>query len=256
MKNILTLLLLSLGGISYGQGPPITGDKAIMLAPGNMLVKTLTELRYTESESITYVPLMFHYLPSTNTLVGIHVPYVNGINNSQGASGSSGLGDVQLLAKYQFYRKDQMGKTFRVAAKTLQALPTGKKLGAAGISTGNYSSYLGVIAGLETLKYGVTNELGYVLSPSDDNDELRYKLGFGLPLKKSTYPVDQINLYFEYQSSWFTSTNQYLLMYSQGIQYAKDQTTLEIAIQFPLTQTISGLQKRRHSIFIGSRYVF
>lgn len=256
MQHILILLLLSIGVISYGQGPPITGDKAIMLAPGNMLVKTLTELRYTETESYTYVPLMFHYLPTTNTLVGIHVPYVKGSRHDGGADGKVGLGDIQLLAKYQFYRKDQMGKTFRIAAKTLQALPTGRKLGAVGISTGNYSSYLGVIAGLETIKYGVTNELGFVLSPSDDNDELRYRLGFGLPLKKPTYPVDQINLYFEYQSSWFISADEYLLMYSQGIQYAKDQTTIEIAIQFPLTQTLSGFQKRRHSIFIGSRYVF
>jgi len=197
---------------------------------------------------------MIHYLPTSNSLVGIHLPLVN-YNFRDGDSGQA-LGDVELLAKYQFYRNDGMGKTFRMVAKTLQTLPTGKSINVDGISTGNYQGYFGIVAGYESIKYGISNELGFNLDPSENLDELRYKLGFGLPLLPSVYPVKQINLYFEYQSSWFTTMNEYMLLYAQGIQYAKGRITVEVAIQFPLVQTISESEKRNFSVFLGSRFVF
>ena len=88
-------------------------------------------------------------------------------------------------------------------------------------------------------------------------DELRYKLSFGMPLMKPAYPVKKVNLYFEYQSSWFVNMDEYLLLYAQGIQYAKGQFTIEAAIQFPLIQTSSEQRlERNYSIFLGSRYIF
>jgi len=164
------------------------------------------------------------------------------------------LGDIELLAKYQFYRKDGMGKTFRLVAKTLQVLPTGKPLNIQGISMGAYQSYLSLIAGYESLKYGISNELGFNIQPSNDMDELRYKLSFGLPLMKPSYPVKKVNLYFEYQSSWFVNLEEYLLAYAQGVQYAKGH---EAAVQFPLIQTASDQRlQRNYSVFLGTRYIF
>jgi len=197
---------------------------------------------------------MIHYLPTSNSLVAVHLPLVY-YNFKDGGSGQA-LGDVELLAKYQFYRKDGVGKTFRVVAKTLQTLPTGKALAVDGISTGDYHGYFGLVAGYESIKYGVSNELGFNVSPFSDLNELRYKLGFGLPLLPSVYPVKQINLYFEYQNSWFTSMDAYMLLYAQGVQYAKGQVTVEASIQFPLVQIVSESEKRSFSIFLGTRYVF
>jgi len=248
------LFLLWCGSTSVAQGPPITGDKPIMLGANSWVIKTLTEIRNTAAGSFVKAPLMIHYLPTSNTLIGIHVPFVN-YNFDDGVRNQS-LGDIELLAKYQFYRKDEMGKTFRLVAKSLQTFPTGKPLGLEGISTGDYQSYLGIVAGYESIKFGISNELGYNLQPYNDLDELRYKLGFGLPLLKSTYPVKQVNLYFEYQNSWFTSLKEYLLLYAQGIQYAKGRLTVEAAVQFPLVQTISDEEERNFSLFLGSRYIF
>ncbi len=239
----------------FAQGPPITGDKPIMLGANSWVVKTLTEIRNTESGTFTAAPIMVHYLPTANSLVGIHIPFVNTKFENQNRNQS--LGDIELLAKYQFYRKDQMGKTFRLVAKTLQMLPTGKQLNLEGISMGNYQSYVGLIAGYESLKYGISNELGYSLQPTSDMDELRYKLSFGLPLMKPAYPVKKVNLYFEYQSSWFVNLDEYMLLYAQGVQYAKGQFTIEAAIQFPLIQTQSEQRLERNlSVFLGSRYIF
>lgn len=257
MQNLKWVLLISLlvfAQKSWSQGPPITSDKAIMLSANSWIIKTLTEVNQQKNGTFVKAPLMLHYLPTSNSLVAVHLPFVH-YNFNDGASGQT-FGDMEIMLKYQFYRKDGMGKTFRIAAKTIQKLPTGKKLAIRDFSEGYYQNYLGIIAGYETIKYGISNELGYNIVPSGDTDELRYKLGFGLPLLKSTYPVKQINLYFEYQNSWFTTLEEFMMLYAQGIQYAKGQWTIEAAVQFPLIQTYSGTEEKQYSLFFGSRYVF
>lgn len=251
---IAVLLSITLTNKGLAQGPPITADKPIMLGGKTKLIKTLSEFRKTEQGEFLSLPIMFHYLPTSNSLVGLHVPIVNYSLNGENGRNTI-VGDIAILGKYQFYRKDQMGKTFRVVAKTLQTLPTGEKLGVRGISTGTYQSYQGIVAGYESIKYGISNELGYNLVPNESNDELRYKLGFGLPLKKPVYPVDQLNLYFEYQSSWFTEREDFLMLFAQGVQYAKGRITVEAAVQFPLIQNLPENLKREYSIFFGTRYI-
>lgn len=246
------IMSMTLSKVAYAQGPPITADKPIMLGGNTKLIKTLSEYRNTENGNFLSTPIMFHYLPSSNTLIGIHTPYVFHSSSDNTEEGSA-LGDISILGKYQFYRKDKMGKTFRIIAKTLQTLPTGKELNADGISTGHYQSYQGIVAGYESIKYGISNELGYNFVPNQNNDELRYKLGFGLPLLKPKYPVNQVNLYFEYQNSWFVEQEDFLMLFAQGIQYAKGRLTLEAAVQVPLIQTQEI--KRRYSIFFGTRYI-
>lgn len=258
MKNLIiwTLLLIGISQNSaFSQGPPITGDKPVMLGANSWILKTLTEIRNTESGTFISAPMMVHYLPSANSLLGIHIPFVH--TKFDGLNGSQFIGDVELLVKYQFYRKDGMGKTFRLVAKTMQMVPTGNQLNLEGISMGTYQSYTGLIAGYESLKYGISNEIGYNLQPTGNMDEMRYKLSFGLPLMKPSYPVNKVNLYFEYQSSWFINMDEYLLLYAQGVQYAKGQLTIEAAVQFPLIQTSSILRlERNFSVFLGSRYIF
>jgi len=254
-KYMLMGILLIISLAVHAQGPPITSDKPIMLSGGSVIFKTLTEIRNTDYGTYTRVPLMVHYLPTSNSLVAVHLPMV--FRNVLGdVAQTSGLGDIDLMAKYQFYRKDGTGKTFRMVAKTIQTLPTGRDWNVMDISTGDYASYLGIVAGYESIKYGISNELGFRLVPGTEDDELRYKLGFGLPLLKPTYPVKQINLYFEYNTNWAVETNDLNIFYAQGIQYAKGRLTVEAAIQTPLIQTVAEEQKRNYSVFLGTRYVF
>ncbi len=260
MKNIFLLFVTLHIAVanSVAQGPPITADKPIMLGAKRVILKSLTEIRTTDQGSFIKAPIMAHYLPSSNLLFAIHVPYVR-TNFNEGLLNSpinfSGLGDIELLGKYQFFRKDATGKTFRMVAKTLQTLPTGKMYSIDGILTGTYQSYIGTVAGYETIKYGISNEVGLNMSKDHALKEFKHKLGFGLPLLKPSYPVKQINLYFEYQSSWFYDVVSYRLLYAQGLQYAIKRLTLEAAIQFPLIQNNTP-QNFNRSVFIGTRYIF
>ncbi|WP_350293023.1 hypothetical protein [uncultured Croceitalea sp.] len=250
---LLALLLVTTTKM-VAQGPPITADKPIMLGGGSFTTKTLTEIRKTERGTFVYVPLMLHFLPSSNSLVAVHLPYIN-YDIENGASGSS-LADIKILGKYQFFRKDATGKTFRVVAKTLQNLPTGEALDVMELSTGKYSGYYGIVAGYETLKYGISNEVGYNWMPDGTLDEFRYKLGFGLPLLKPQYPNKQINLYFEYTNSWLVERDWYQLLYAQGIQYARKNITFDLAVQVPLVNDVDAGRKLRQSIFLGTRFTF
>ncbi|MFC7356656.1 hypothetical protein ACFQO1_03075 [Jejudonia soesokkakensis] len=253
---LVVVFMLFIAKTTIAQGPPITSDKPIMLGGNTFIFKTLTEIRNTNEGTFVNAPLMTHYLPSANTLVAVHLPYVNyNFTDESGRGSGSTLGDVNILGKYQFYRKDGTGKTFRMVAKTLQTLPTGEDLDIEGMSTGNYSGYYGVVAGYESLKLGVSNEIGYQWVPDGTLDMFVYKLGFGLPLLKPTYPVNQLNLYFEYTSEWVHERDEYVLKYAQGIQYAKGKWTWEAALQLPLVQDASNVDKFNYAVFLGTRFI-
>ncbi len=262
MKNlfIYTTLLLVLGAGSNvkAQGPPITADKPIMLGSKTVIVKTLTEIRSQGDGLYTRVPLMIHYLPTSNSLVALHVPYVNyDPNKNDGNEGGKSLGDIQLLLKYQFFRRDWTAKTFRIVAKTIQNFPTGPEYGLEDLSYGDWATYTSIVAGYETIKHGISAELGYQYHASHKlENSMKAKLGFGLPLLKPLYPVNQINLYFEYGLDKSVESDNTAITYAQGLQYAKGRLTLEAAIKVPLYSNQTYEERLRNSIFIGTRYIF
>ncbi len=234
------------------QGPPITADKPIMLGPKTIVAKTLTEVRKTELGNYVKAPVMLHYVFHRNFLAAVHVPLVN--FDELGEKGTS-LGDIQLMGKYQFYRRDRTAKTLRMVAKTVQTLPTGKDLIEDPISSGKYQSLLSWVMGYETIKYGISHELGYNLMVNGE-DEFKHKFGFGLPLLKPTYPVNQLNLYFEYASTWFVDSNDFRMLYAQGIQYAKKRLTFEMAVQVPLVQKSDFRPDMKYNLLFGMRYIY
>ena len=240
------------------QGPPITADKPIMLGGNTIIIKTLTEIRNTEAGTFSRIPIMFHYLPTSNSLVAIHVPWTTYDFDFEGGGLEDGsrIGDIGLLAKYQFYRKDGKAKTFRMVAKTFQNFPTGSEFGPEEISSGKYQSYFAWVAGYESIKYGISTELGYNVVPNADFDEWRLKFGVGLPLLKPVYPVKQINLYFEYANNYQPVNDAFEILYAQGIQYAKGRLTLEAAIQLPLYQRNKEVFRLNSNILLGTRYIF
>lgn len=260
---LLATLVCLLISKAHPQGPPITVDAPIMLGGKTQVINSLTEIRSTNAGTFVSFPLMYQYLPNSNSVVAVNIPFVT-YDFKQDAFlyaendpfSDTTLGDISLTGKYQLYRKDGMGKTFRIAAKTVQTLPTGEKLGIRRMSMGYYQGYYGFITAYESLKFGIANELGYNWSPETQADELVHKLGFGLPLLKPTYPVHQVNLFFEYSGYWMTQKSDYQLLFAQGIQYAKGKYIVEASLQLPLIQNMPEIQKHKSSVFIGGRYVF
>ena len=134
-------------------------------------------------------------------------------------------------------------------------MPTGKSLDIEEMSTGDYSGYYALVGGYESLKFGISSEVGYRWVPDGTLDKFQAKLGFGLPLLKPTYPVNQLNLYFEYSSEWLHERDAYQLLYAQGIQYARKKWTWEMAIQLPLIQDAPVSEQLNYAVFLGTRYI-
>ncbi len=250
-------MCILLSSDSRGQGPPITSDKPIMLGSKRKIVKTLTEIRKNNNGTFVYAPLMMHYLPTANSLIALHIPLLSSsITRNETTEESMGLGDINLLGKYQFFRKDGKGKTLRMVAKLIETIPTADNVGLSDFGLGEWQTYLAHVIGYETIKHGISHELGYKFIPNY-SDEIKHKIGFGLPLLKPVYPVKQLNLYFEYNSNFFVDNGAYELFFAQGIQYAIKQFTFETAVQLPLVQhDIPEEIQRKYSIFLGTRYVF
>jgi hypothetical protein len=248
MKFLKLLFFQFIAAYTFAQGPPITGDKAIMLSEGTFVVKTLTESLNTDNGNYFYAPLMIHYLPSSNFLAAVHIPYVS-------TPTESGLADIVVRGKYQFYRNDMKARTHRLALKSVHWIPTGVNTVLEDYGNGEYQTALTVISGYETLKHGIGAEFGYKYVGGDNGDYWIANVGFGLPLLKPTYPVNQLNLYFEYNSELFND-GRTLINYSQGIQYARDQLTLDLGIQVPLVQSEELLIQRNYKLLIGARYIW
>jgi len=247
------------------QGPPISGDKPIMLGAKAQVVKNTNEYRKTTEGWYMHNVLKYHYIINKNLLVAVHLPWATAERTAgdDPLEKTSGFGDLAFVVKPQFFRKDGKAKTFRMAGKLMQTFPTGVNLGEADISFKGYKTHVAIVAGYETLKYGILGETGYRYQSGDFSDQLVSKFGIGLPLLKPTYPVKQINLYFQYESVYNIQDNRYKLFYGQGIQLAYDQFTIDFEVQIPLIQTEGNHahhthdhEKRLYSLVFGGRYIF
>lgn len=257
LKKIAALLLLATGATSiWGQGPPITLDKPIMLGEQKGTVRPFAKIADNTVHDFTAIILDADYNFTNKLAVAAEVPLVFPTNG-----GTTGLGDVGVSAKYQFYRKDGMGKTVRIAAKAKNMFRTGKRLETPTIGMGHNMTYLGVLAARESLKLGTQAEFGYAAMPSASHlNHWLYKLGFGLPLLKPVYPVNQVNLYFELEGMNLPrhhGISRFGYYYAQGLQYARGRFTFDLSVQFPISQQFHGTQtfERRCWTLVGARMI-
>jgi hypothetical protein len=257
--NIKISVLFIILGFSVGvwaQGPPITLDKPIMLGENKGTVRPMFKIADNTVHSFTAFILDADYNISNNFAVAAEVPLVfpeHGIG--------TGLGDIGVTAKYQFFRKDKMGETIRMTARVKNMFATGKKLETPTLGMGHNMISVGVLAAREALKLGTQAEFGYNIMPSASHlNHLQYKLGFGLPLLKPSYPVNQINLYFETEGINLAShegQSQYGYYYAQGLQYARGIYTFDLSVQFPIAQSYHDVLtfERRLWTLIGMRVI-
>lgn len=236
------------------QGPPIRLDKPIMLGAGESTVRVL--YHYIDSDYLDFSSLNTEvdYNITNIMAIGVEIPWV-----FSHELGGSRVGDLGVMMKYQFLQEDGMGKSTRIAAKIKQMFPTGQDLKIPGIGMGHYKTYSGLTGAYESLKLGVQAELGYAFIPSDSHlNYLSYKLGVGVPLLKSSYPVNQINVYVESEGIHMKSQDgnaRYAYYIAPGLQYARGKFTLETSFQFTVKEELPLTYLRNWSLLIGGRLI-
>jgi hypothetical protein len=256
MKNqhYILLFIMSIFACSaWAQGPPIRTDKPIMLGANKATIRTYYQYFKHQGSHYHIVPLMFEYNLKSNLELGVEIPFasVTGFDRRE----SMKPGDIMLKAKYQFLRKDKMGQTFRMAVKASEMFPTGRPSEVPHVGMGAFQTYVGALAGFESLKYGIVGELGYNHFSEIHPNYIESKISFGLPLKKPVYPVNQVTLYFEYEARWMPVSNDHAVYAAQGIQFAFKSYTIDLSLQVPLVEKVPVHFTRDIAVLIGGRFI-
>ena len=282
MKNrfvvtVLAALALSfVSSQSFAQGPPINTDSPILLGISGKAVRTfgkvirLNTLRQDGNEiadpmnrrvTVWVQPLALPYNFTDDFQVAAIFPYVNANLNTRGPNfSSSGLGDIQLFAKYAFYKRDRKNETFRLAGRVNFKLPTGDEKDLPALGTGSTDYSFAAVAGWIKHRVGIYLEGGYGLNTSNGavnfGNNFFYNLALGyrlLPKVYEKYPSPQLNGFLEINGATAAknkinrvadaNSGGTTIFLSPGLQYIGGRLWLvEASLQYPIINEPNGIQ--------------
>lgn len=227
----------------YAQGPPVFSDTPIFLGLDGRAVRTFGQWIKMEKSSVFLIPFGVPYNIRTNLLIGVVFPLVWKSNNE------NGMGDVSISAKFLYYQKDGLKKTFRMAFKLEEKFPTGTIMGSKA-----YQTYLGLISGYISTKLGIYLDLGYRAISKQLPDNFSYNLSIGIPLMEVKYPPRQVNLYWGVHGILTVAKLQQISYVSSAIQFIPDKRFLvEGGIKVPIKENPSVQERRNIIISLGGR---
>jgi len=212
------------------QGPPIITDKPIMLSEHTVLIKTLTSIANTSDGTYSKIPLMLHYLPSSNTIFGVHIPMVMAAENT--SQPGTYFGNFEIFGKYQFFRRDGHRKTTRMAIKALGGFKSNINGPDSDLITKESQAEIQYIIGRETIRYGLGFNVGYRYTGPDYTDKIVIKFDYGKPIMPVKYPPKQLNLYFEWKTEIPIQEGKMSNYVIPGIQYAHKTLTFDFAYMY------------------------
>ena len=179
---------------------------------------------------------------------------------------TQGIGDLQLFARYTLFKKDALGKTFRLAPLFGVVVPTGKDddTDAFGrlprtlqTGTGAWGGFAGLVATYSTGSYQLDTQLVYLDQGSDEGFQAgavsRLDLSFQYRLRPRKIDRDTKGFLYGVLESNLVKTErdqvneqavadsggtQWFL--SPGIQYITRRWVWEFAVQLPVSQNMNG----------------
>ena len=253
IKIIYLLLgLLSLTNLLFAQGPPIYTDTPMLLGLDGRGIRTFGKYISKENVNVYAQPFVVPVNLDVDFQIGAIAPYM--VISPKNMQSVSGFGDISVFAKYVFQQSDSPGKTFRALIKFMETFPTGSTTKMPPIGSGINQTYLGLVSGYITLKYGLYGELGYTFVSDSKPDNFLYSASVGIPLLPQEYPPHQINIYFGFNGSYEFEVKKSVLYLSPGIQYIAGKKVLfETGIQLPVVEDVPSGFKTNYVFTFGTR---
>lgn len=193
-------------------------------------------------------------LTSKLAIFGV-LPIVN-IERTLGdiSSSNSGLGDAALFVRYEVFRNDRQGRTFRVAPYAGVRLPTGRD-GKTG--DGSVDFFGGVIATLARTQWVLDNQLRFDLNREADGfdrgnalsfeSSFQYRLAPGKVMRDTTafvYGVLELSAkrYERNRVGGVTDSNSggFELYLTPGLQYATRRWIADLGVKLPIVSNLNG----------------
>jgi hypothetical protein len=190
---------------------------------------------------------------------------------------ASGIGDFSIFGRYTVFRKDQPGRTFRIAPFLGVETPTGNddERDAFGQlppsvqpGSGSFDPFAGVVATYQTLQFQIDAQASYKVNTEANGFEfgdvarldgsLQYRfwprrLGDGVP--DFLYGVLEANLIYQDNNRVGGMKNPNsggtTLFIAPGLQYVSKRWILETSIQIPALQDLNGLALEKDYIVRG-----
>lgn len=257
MARLKTILLPTIFSVFLilemaAQGPPIFTDTPIMLGVQGRGIRTFGNIISRENANVYSQILVIPYNITSKWQVDAVVPYLS--IAPEGASSSSGFGDLKVFTKYRLYQKDGKGTTLRGLIKLTESFPTGNSTKMPELGSGAYQTTLSLVNGYVTTKYGIYGEVGYNIAGNDLPDNLIYNIAIGYPLLPQKYPPNQLNVFLELNGNYVFDDVGNNLFLSPGLQYITGRKLLfESGIQIPLADTAPIGQQTKYILRIGTR---
>jgi hypothetical protein len=227
------------------------------------------------------VPAIFSYALITDATLTLTVPYVNKqFETPTGRFNASGIGDISLVGKYRFYRRDLPFGRDQFAFVGGLEFPSGSTSEGPGLKaapplqlgSGGVDGIVGVAAGTTRSWYSIEGSLRAKINSEAKDFRFGNALLYDLYLAYQTYPEwptppAQLNFGVEFNGRTVADnevegrtvdTGGTVLFISPGIQYIVNTNLLfETGVQIPIvTDFPSGQLEPDFTVLFGFRFIF
>jgi hypothetical protein len=249
--------------VSASWAAPIATNTALPVSAGEIIVREQLITTHS-SDRFGGMPrrvdrfeartVLGYGLTSKLALFGV-LPLVN-VDRTLGAASASdfGLGDAALFARYEVFRSDKPGRTFRIAPFAGVRVPTGRE-GRTG--DGSLDFFGGLITTLASTQWVLDSQLRYGLNREADGFErgdatsvdssFQYRLSPAKVTRDTNafvYGVLEIsaNYYDRNRVNGVTDPNSggFQLYLTPGLQYATRRWIADLGVKIPIVNDLNG----------------
>jgi len=271
---------------------PINSDAALTAHKGEVIIRE--QIRYTRKSDdpsasnrtvdIIAIPtvLVYGITEEINVIGTYPIVYKNlNLDTSTGRASreAAGFGDLKLLGKYLFLRKDWPGKTLRANVIGGLEFPTGNTDKEDGmgklprdlqVGKGSWNPITGTVFTWQTLRQQIDVSFTYTFNTEghgfEFGDVFNHDLSYQFRIWPWNFPKGRgipayVNLVAEANGVWeqqaesrgstVDASGGYTLFLSPGIQLVTKRFIAEMSIQLPTIQVLNGEQPETQFVLAG-----
>ena len=266
---------------SSSSAAPITFNTALPVSKDELIIRNQFIIDRASDSSISQknssLVSTVAYGATQNLTFFATLPLVDRtLKTSDGRFSNSGLGDVQLIARFTTFQKNSAGKTFRIAPFLGAKIPTGDEdrnnSPSVELSTGSTDLFTGLITTYATTGWTVDGQLAYRNNGSSNGTEFGDAFTFDASLQYRLIPkqlkatstaflngVLELNI-IDQQSNTRNGVSDdnsggTSIFIAPGVQYITQRWILESSVQIPI-KTNNSLLENDYIARIGIRTNF